>query len=952
MRRSFTNVLAPLVAAGMLGAGVVGAVVLPTAPASAAPLCLTNTACNIFANVTPPIPDSGPDSAVELGVKFTADTNGFITGVRFYKGVGNVGPHTGTLWTVGGVPLATGTFSGETATGWQYLNFAAAVPITAGTTYIASYHTTVGHYSDTMNGFLSAVDNPPLHALASGLSGGNGVFVYGAGNVFPTNTFNASNYFVDVQFETACTTDCYVDAALGNDSNSGNPDSPLKTVQAGVNAVNPSGTVHVAAGTYTEQVVVNKPVTITGAGQATTIIQGPPTMVDTACIASGSRAVVAVCGSSGSTVVMSGVTISGDATGEDAGGATCADQIFGAYVASNETLNISSSTVTNVYNNAGSSLWGCQQGIGIRAGSSALGQVGHLIANGVTVQNYQKGGIVVDGVGSSTTIANSTIVGNPMFYPFIAMNGIEVARGASGSLASNAVSGNECNHPVCGADPINDTQSAGILVFDDPATSPVPVVSVTNNNVTGNDIGIYSDQLTGTATISGNQVNANRYEGIFLDEGSANVTGNTIANNGTANPTFGVGLIAVQGDQNSQGDVNATITGNTFSGNPTGVEATDVCPGAGCGTTDAFTVHLNVNRNAITGNTVLGVNNVTAPTSTVDATCNWWGAANGPGSVGSGSGDHVSSGAPFVGWLVTSNLNGPCPGPGAPTITAIYDGPAPYSGNSLEVAFTLAPSNGAPVTSETVTCLGIDEGPTGPPAGPAGIATGSGSPIFVGGPAVGAYQCTVTATNAFGTSVPSAPFIVFLGGTGNCQAIPTTPTALSTGPGNSSATVSWAPSTGCVAGYVVTPYVGGVAQLSVLIPGTGTTTVMKGLTNGVAYTFTVAAENGRASSSNSAMSGTITAGAPAMVTSLHVTRAAKGALRVAFGTPAGNGSPITRYTATCNSSNGGKANGKAGTTGPLTVTGLSPGKTYRCTVNAANKRGTGPTSHTSAAVKA
>ena len=94
-------------------------------------------------------------------------------------------------------------------------------------------------------------------------------------------------------------------------------------------------------------------------------------------------------------------------------------------------------------------------------------------------------------------------------------------------------------------------------------------------------------------------------------------------------------------------------------------------------------------------------------------------------------------------------------------------------------------------------------------------------------------------------------------------------------------------------GYVVTPYVGGVAQLSVLIPGTGTTTVMKGLTNGVAYTFTVAAENGRASSGNSAMSGTITAGAPAMVTSLHVTRAAKGALRVAFGTPAGNGSPIT-----------------------------------------------------------
>jgi hypothetical protein len=46
----------------------------------------------------------------------------------------------------------------------------------------------------------------------------------------------------------------------------------------------------------------------------------------------------------------------------------------------------------------------------------------------------------------------------------------------------------------------------------------------------------------------------------------------------------------------------------------------------------------------------------------VDATCNWWGAANGPGSVGPGYGDKVSTNVTFSPWLTTSNLSGPCNG--------------------------------------------------------------------------------------------------------------------------------------------------------------------------------------------------------------------------------------------------------------------------------------------------
>ena len=43
---------------------------------------------------------------IELGVKFTAEHDGFINGVRFYKQSGNTGTHTGQLWSTDGTLLA------------------------------------------------------------------------------------------------------------------------------------------------------------------------------------------------------------------------------------------------------------------------------------------------------------------------------------------------------------------------------------------------------------------------------------------------------------------------------------------------------------------------------------------------------------------------------------------------------------------------------------------------------------------------------------------------------------------------------------------------------------------------------------------------------------------------------------------------------------------------------
>ena len=135
-------------------------------------------------------------------MKFRADVAGTVTGVRFYKGTGNTGTHVGHLWSSTGTLLGTVTFSGETASGWQQASFTTpglghgrdhlrrlllrARPATTPTTPATS----AAPVSTTR----------PLHALADGVSGANGVYHYGTGGGFPTDTWQASNYWVDLVF--------------------------------------------------------------------------------------------------------------------------------------------------------------------------------------------------------------------------------------------------------------------------------------------------------------------------------------------------------------------------------------------------------------------------------------------------------------------------------------------------------------------------------------------------------------------------------------------------------------------------------------------------------------------------------------------------------------------------------------------------------------------------------
>ena len=164
-----------------------------------------NCPCGIFgASHVPYITSENDSGSYELGMKFQSTVPGWVAGVRFYKGTGNGGTHTGSLWSSSGTLLATGTFTNETASGWQTLTFGNPVQISANTTYVVSYYDPEGHYAIDEEYFASRVNVPPLIGVKADYltaGGGNGLFNAG-GTGFPTQMNDSWSYSVDVVFDT------------------------------------------------------------------------------------------------------------------------------------------------------------------------------------------------------------------------------------------------------------------------------------------------------------------------------------------------------------------------------------------------------------------------------------------------------------------------------------------------------------------------------------------------------------------------------------------------------------------------------------------------------------------------------------------------------------------------------------------------------------------------------
>lgn len=158
----------------------------------------TTTLYSVFtAAVTPSTLADADSKAVELGMKFSSTVDGFVTGVRFYKGsTQNRGQHVANLWTTSGQRLATAIFTNETSSGWQQVNFATPVAVKANAIYVVSYFAPYGRYAANTNYFKSAIGVSPFW-----IPSGAGVYRYGSSSGFPTQSYNDSNYWVDVIFK-------------------------------------------------------------------------------------------------------------------------------------------------------------------------------------------------------------------------------------------------------------------------------------------------------------------------------------------------------------------------------------------------------------------------------------------------------------------------------------------------------------------------------------------------------------------------------------------------------------------------------------------------------------------------------------------------------------------------------------------------------------------------------
>jgi hypothetical protein len=346
------------------------------------------------------------------------------------------------------------------------------------------------------------------------------------------------------------------------------------TIQAAVDAASPGDAIQVRAGTYAEQLLLTKDLTLEGAGRDSTTISPPATpLVPFAGSLPGvitnplEQSVVDALGiplspvpltalvhvTLGAHVKMSGFTVSGPFVGScDAANGHLRRPVTaprGIQVSLGGALELSNTRVTRTRDEAPALCNNSGIVVGLSAFSVPDGSVGHASIKGVEVDDYSGFGIAVLGAAASkgpstASITESLIVGaGPSLF---GGSGIAIRFGARATIRENQIRANHCVIPgFCGPDPVNQFQDAGVLVDANPSPGVPPFsvaplgTVVAENVISDNDTGIYIVFAPACCTIRENRISDNRWFGVTIQDGSNDTQENSIRGG-----QIGIGVVA------------------------------------------------------------------------------------------------------------------------------------------------------------------------------------------------------------------------------------------------------------------------------------------------------------------------------------------------------------------------------------------------------------------------
>ena len=296
------------------------------------------------------------------------------------------------------------------------------------------------------------------------------------------------------------------------------------SIQAAINASNPGDTIKVLPGTYTEQIIINKSLTIIGSGVKSTIIQAPDVLNPSPVIPFPGRAnIVDIFNEA--IVTMKGFTIAGPS------GNIC-EGLAGVSIQEDATLEIDSSAII-----------GCLRE-GILVGLSEFipigPNVGHAVITNTDITDYRVVGIQTGGENTTLVVSKSQVIAADALEGEDQI-GIFGGIGPKVVIVDNKISGNICKTPECVPDLSPQVPHSGIFLLDVNQDS-----IIAGNKVTNNDVGIAVAGNSGCCKIENNKLLDNLFFGVIVVDGEHTISNTKIfgGNVGVAAIAFSANTIA------------------------------------------------------------------------------------------------------------------------------------------------------------------------------------------------------------------------------------------------------------------------------------------------------------------------------------------------------------------------------------------------------------------------